>query len=182
VIPRYFYDIVLRPGCADRSLRERGLPTVLYAHDMYGAVIGSCNSFVERDERFVAEASLFVAEDRRVQLAYETWVAMTARNGDGRAPLREFSIGFDLVDARWETVAGEPINEADPPDDEVLAVYDLELFEFSPVLVGAAAGTGFLRGLERDELLERFPRPAAPALAPARLSAKTRSLARQRFI
>ncbi|HEY3021804.1 MAG TPA: hypothetical protein VGJ32_16515 [Solirubrobacteraceae bacterium] len=159
VIPRLFYDIVLKAGCADRSLSERGLPSVLYAHDLAGAVIATCEAFEERDNLFVAEATLLIAEDRRVQLAYETWVAMSSRNGDGRSPLREFSIGFDAIDAAWETRGGE----------EVLAFADIDLFEFSPVLVGAARGTGFLQAPTIDELLERFPRPTkleAPEPAP----------------
>ena len=87
-----------------------------------------------------------------VPRAWSTWVAMTARNGDGRGPLREFSIGFNVTNARWESPDGEPINEADPPDDEVLGIYELELLEFSPVLQGAARGTGFLRAPDREGL------------------------------
>lgn len=167
-IPRLFYDIILRSGCADRSLTERGLPTVLYAHDMYGAVIGSCESFTEQDQTFVAEANLFIDADRRVQLAYETWVAMTARNGDGRPPLREFSIGFDIVDARWEI----------EDEEEVLAIYDIELLEFSPVITGAARGTGFLRAPDADELLARFPRPDGHPAEHSAEARRERGLAR----
>lgn len=149
IIPRPFYDVVLRPGCADAYLQQRGLPTILYAHDMAGAVIGTCESFAEINGNFVAEGTLLIEPERRVNLAYETWIAMTARNGDGRAPLREFSIGFDVSEARWE----------EQEDREVLAFYVIELFEFSPVVVGASPGTGFLSAPPADELLTRFPKP-----------------------
>lgn len=172
VIPRFFYDIVLRPGCATRSLEERGLPSVLYAHDMSGSVIGTCESFVEEGDVFKAGATLFTDSSRRVQLAYETWVAMTARNGDGRSPLREFSIGFDVVDARWEI----------EDEDEVLAMYDIELFEFSPVLVGAVRGTGFLSAPDTDELLTRFPRPGAGQSQLSAEARRERGLAQARLL
>ncbi|WP_217913227.1 HK97 family phage prohead protease [Miltoncostaea marina] len=172
-IPRIFYSLVLRPGCFDRSLAERGLPSLLHDHD-WSAVIGTVERCEADEQQLVAGATLFPPDTDRLR---EVRLAMTARNGDGRAPLREFSVGFDIRDARWDVL----------DDDEVLAVYDAQLWEFSVTLAGGILdSTGFLRAEARDdELLARFPREARPGDKSADLSAaarRKRALARAHLL
>lgn len=178
-IPRLFYDLVLRPGCFDRSLSERGLPTLLHDHDWLAAPIGTVQRCEETDapadsaasRQLEADATLFPPDTDLLRTLRR---AMTERNGDGRAPLREFSVGFDVRDARWDVM----------DDDEVLAVYDAQLWEFSVCLAGGALdATGYLRADTPDELLSRFPKPGSPTAAnPAALAAvrREKALARTR--
>jgi len=170
-IPRFFFDIVLRTGCFDRSLNERGLPSLVWSHDWQQPPIGTIARCEETDNQLQADGRLFIDGDAPDPLALRVYRAMRERNADGRAPLREFSIGFDMVDARWDVL----------DEDEVLAVYDGELYELGPTLVGAVSGTGFLQAPGPDELLARFPRPGhtAELSADAR---RERGLARARLL
>lgn len=156
IVPGVLYDRVIKPGAFTRSLRDRGLPSLVWSHNWDTPPIGRTLEARETDEGLVVRAQLYVDGDHPDPLALRVMRAMGDTNGDGRAPLREFSIGFDIVDAEWEVRDG----------NDVLAVTDAELYEFGPCLVGAnrtrAIEVAMSRTAEggRDPLLDRFPRPA----------------------
>lgn len=168
-ISRLFFDMILREGCFDRSLSERGLPSCVWSHDWETPPIAATTRCEQVGMTLEADAELFPAE---TDILRHLRMAMSRRNGDGRATLREFSLGFDIVDARWDVVEHE----------EVLAVYDAELYEFGPCLVAAVSGTGFLRAPEPDELLSRFPRPGDPSAEMSADARRERGLARAHLL
>lgn len=145
-VPRMFYDMQLMSGCFDESLSERGLPSFVWSHDWQTPPIGTTERCEQVDLNLEGEATLFPPD---TDLLRHLRLAMSEHNADGRVPLREFSIGFDVLDADWIERDG----------DEVLGISRGLLYEFGPCLVGAVAGTGFLQAPDADELLSRFPRP-----------------------
>lgn len=146
-----FYDQMLKPECFSRSLSENGYPSCVWSHDWDTPPIGSTLLAEEVGEGLRAKAKLFIDEKFASPLARQVYAAMQARNGDGRPVLREFSIGFEIVEAEWE------IHD----EDEVLAITDVNLIEFGPCL----KGRNISRLIEvngasapEDPVLARFPR------------------------
>lgn len=150
-----FYDRVIRRGAFARSLRDRGLPALVWSHDWDTPPIGRVLDAHETDEGLHVRGELFT-DGVSDPLALRVARAMATTQGDGRPTLREFSVGFDIVDAAWEVHDGE----------EVLAVTDAELYECGPCLVGAnrtrlieVSMSGRGGPIEHDPVLDRFPRP-----------------------
>lgn len=159
-----FYDQMLKPGCFSRTLGERGLPAVIWSHEWETPPIGLTHEAKETDEGLHVKGRLFTRDDEDSPIARQVYTAMRAQGGDGRNVLREFSIGFDIVEAEWEV----------HDEDEVLAISDVHLYEYGPCLVGrnvsrlvevASADGGRRQGLEApaDPVLARFPRPQRQA-------------------
>lgn len=154
-----FYDQLLKPGCFERTLRERGLPAVIWSHEWETPPIGLTTAARETDEGLQVEGRLFVGDDEESPTARQVFTAMRAQGGDGRNVLREFSIGFDIVNAEWEV----------HDEDEILAISDVNLFEYGPCLVGrnttrlievaSVAGRQKQGEVLTDPVLARFPRP-----------------------
>lgn len=155
-----FYDQMLKPGCFARSLRERGLPAAVWSHDWDTPPIGATLEARETEEGLHVKGRLFVADGEDSPMAKQVYTAMRAKGGDGRHVLREFSIGFDIVEAGWEV----------HDEDELLAIADVNLFEYGPTLVGrnvsrlveVASANGRRSTEAPDPVLARFPRPSAP--------------------
>lgn len=159
VVTGLFYDQMLKPGCFARTLQERGYPAVIWSHDWDTPPIGVTLDAGEVTEGLSATGRLFIADGEDSPLARQVYTAMTAKGGDGRPPLREFSIGFDIVEAEWEVHDSE----------EILAISDVELYEYGPCLVGRnvsrlveVASAEGSQAHSSDPVLARFPRPRQP--------------------
>lgn len=126
-VERFFYDQVLKPGCFTRTLKERGLPACIWSHGWDTPPIGRTLEAKETADGLYVKGQLFVGPDDDHEIARQVWTAMRAQGGDDQYVLREFSIGFDVVDASMTIV----------DEDEVLEITDVELFEYGPCLVGA---------------------------------------------
>lgn len=146
-----FYDQMLKPECFSRSLADNGYPSCVWSHDWDTPPIGATLLAEEVGEGLRAKAKLFIDEQFSSPLARQVYAAMQARNGDGRPVLREFSIGFEIVEAEWE------IHD----EDEVLAITDVNLIEFGPCLKGRNVSRLIeVNGASapEDPVLARFPR------------------------
>lgn len=159
-----FYDQMLKPGCFSRTLGERGYPAIVWSHEWDTPPIGQTLDAKETEEGLHIRGRLFVGEEEDHPVARQVYTAMRAQGGDSRNVLREFSIGFDIVEAEWEI----------RDEEELLAISDVNLFECGPCLVGrnvtrlievASAGEGRQRerAVESDPVLARFPRPVRQA-------------------
>lgn len=153
-----FYDQMLKTGCFSRSLRDRGLPACVWAHDWDTPPIGVTFEGEEIAEGLRIRGRFFVADDEDSPKAREVYTAMRAVGGDGRNVLREFSIGFDIVEAEWEV----------HDEEEVLVITDTHLYEYGPCLVGRNVSRLLdVHGPDRrsepqteeQSVLTRFPRP-----------------------
>lgn len=158
-----FYDQILRPGCFTRTLAERGYPAIVWSHEWDTPPIGQALEAKETEEGLQIRGRLFVADGEDHPIARQVYTAMRAQGGDSRNVLREFSIGFEIVEAEWEV----------HDEDEVLAIKDLHLFECGPCLVGrnvsrlievaSAEDRRQVAEEKSDPVLARFPRPARQA-------------------
>lgn len=143
-----FYDQMLKPGCFTRSLAENGFPAIVWSHDWDTPPIGATVKAEETGEGLYVEGRLFTDGD---PLAQRIYTAMREKNGDGRPVLREFSIGFEIVEAEWE------IHD----EEEILAISDTNLIECGPCLKGRNVSRLIeVNGAEApaDPTLARFPR------------------------
>jgi HK97 family phage prohead protease len=146
-----FYDQMLKPGCFSRTLAENGFPACVWSHDWDTPPIGATLEVKENAEGLLARARLFVADGEESPLARQVYTAMQAKGGDGRPVLREFSIGFEIVEAEWEV----------HDEEEVLAISDVNLIEFGPCLKGRNVSRLIeVNGASApdDPVLARFPR------------------------
>jgi HK97 family phage prohead protease len=156
-----FYDQRLRDGCFDDSIAE-GFPACVWSHDWDTPPIGACESIAQNGDDLLARTRLFVEGDDDSPVARQVYTAMRAVGGDGRNVLREFSIGFRVVDAEW----------AVEEEEEILDITQARLHEYGPCLVGrntnrligvqsvAGPGARFASPLDPadDPILHRFPR------------------------
>ena len=146
-----FYDQMLKPECFTRTLTENGYPPCVWSHDWDTPPIGATLKAEQQTEGLYAKSRLFIAEGEFSPLAQQVHTAMTAKNGDGRPVLREFSIGFEIVEAEWEV----------HDEEEVLAISDVNLIEFGPCLKGRNVSRLIqVNGASAsdDPVLARFPR------------------------
>jgi len=163
-----FYDQRLREGCFTDSIQE-GFPAVVWSHDWDTPPIGACLAIEPRGVDLYAKTRLFVGPEEESPIARQVYTAMRALGGDGRNVLREFSIGFQVLDAEW----------AVEDEEEVLDVTRAALHEYGPTLVGRNVnrliGVQSVGGTHArfsaptdpalDPLLQRFPRPSGRASA-----------------
>lgn len=161
-----FFDQRLKDGCFDESIAE-GFPACVWSHDWDTPPIGACLSISQDGSDLLNRTRLFVGEGEESPVARQVYTAMTARGGDGRNVLREFSIGFRIVDAEW----------AVEDEEEVLDITKANLWEYGPCLVGrnvnrligvqSAGGSGArfasVPDPALDPILQRFPRPSGRA-------------------
>ena len=160
-----FYDQRLRDGCFDDSIAD-GYPACVWSHDWETPPIGACQSIQQQGDDLLARTRLFVADGKDSPVARQVYTAMCATGGDGRNVLREFSIGFRIIDAEW----------AVEDEEEILDITSARLWEYGPCLVGrntnrligvqslgAEAGARFSSPADpaADPILHRFPRPSS---------------------
>lgn len=122
------------PGAFTRSLKERGLPPLVWSHQWDVPPIGVVNDASETDKGLLIKGRLFVGEGEDSPVARQVYTAMKATDGNGVAPLREFSFGYEVRSSSWVTENG----------DEIRELKDLELFEVGPTLVGMNPETQLL--------------------------------------
>lgn len=121
------------PGAFKRTLKD-GLPPIVWSHNWDVPPIGVVTEASETGDGLLVKGRLFVAEGEDSPVARQVYTAMKAVDGQGRAPLREFSFGYEVRDAASVTEDGEDIRE----------LKDLELFEVGPTLVGMNPATQLL--------------------------------------
>lgn len=132
----------LMPGAFRKTLgrKGRGLPPILWSHDWNQPPIGVTHSAEETEAGLVVKGELFVETNA---LARDVHTAMLAKGGDGRAPLREFSFGYEAVRAKDVTEDGATVRQ----------LLEVELYEVSPTLVGMNPATQLL-GVKTDTIAE----------------------------
>jgi HK97 family phage prohead protease len=144
----------MMPGSFVRTLKAppegRGFPPIVWSH-LWGVVpIGAS---MRAEEQFGVETplgkidGLFIEGQLLVddhQTAREVYAAMRTLGGDGLPPLREFSFGYRVVKAEFvsETPTLEDGTEGEPI--EIRDIYDVDLFEVGPTLVGMNDATALL--------------------------------------
>jgi HK97 family phage prohead protease len=149
-------------GAFTRTLKDRGFPAVVWSHDWYTPPVGASLEAREVDGKEAdsiagraldIEGGLYIkgrllvdiANGEDHQIARQVWAAMSAKGGDGRPPLREFSFGFKTRKAQWVQDDVEDL----PPDaqwtgGEIRELLDVDLFEVGPCLIGANPATELL--------------------------------------
>lgn len=145
----------LEPGAFKRTLAERGLPPIVWSHEWDTPPIGVTTSAQETPEGLVLKGRLFVGQGEDNQRAREVYTAMKAADGNGQAPLREFSFGYSARDYRFETAAD---------GTEVRVLSDVELYEAGPTLVGMNPATRLI-GIKSGATLQIVDGDPAPANA-----------------
>lgn len=130
----------IEPGAFKRTLKERGLPPIVWSHEWETPPIGVCTSAQETPEGLVLNGRLFVGDGEDHEVARQVYTAMKAADGNGQSPLREFSFGYAARDYRYET-----------QDDgtEIRILSDVELYEAGPTLVGMNPATRLI-GIKAD--------------------------------
>lgn len=151
VIPGFFYDDRLKPGCMAASI-ERGFPAVVYAH-VFGDVvpIGATMAIREEGDELIARGKLFVDEH---PLARQAYTAMSVLGGDGRPALREFSISGMVEKASFVEEEGSEIRD----------IEEFDLWEWGPCLRGA--NTTRLLAVDGDQIQQALRAPAQPQQQP----------------
>lgn len=161
IVEGLFYDQMLKPGCFEKSIAA-GFPAPVWDHEWSTPPIGACLAAREITEGAETKTRLFIADDEDSPKAREVYTAMRAKNGDGRHVLREFSIGFRIVEAEWEV----------HDEREVLAITEVTWWEYGPTLVGRntsrlvdlhATGASPAPDPKDDPVLQQFGRPPSGA-------------------
>lgn len=128
-------DRVLK-GAFARTLKDRGLPPILWSHDFGRPPIGVALDAKEVDEGLWIKARLFLDDSAR---------AREVNAGLKHGAISEFSFAYDVKEAAPVTEDGEDIYE----------LKDLDLWEVSPVVVGMNPATRLVRppkaGVSKDD-------------------------------
>lgn len=144
----------VKKGAFARTLQEKGLPPLIWSHNWDIPPIGVVKEAVENNEGLRIKGRLFVGDGEDHPIARQVHTAMTAQDGNGMPPLREFSFGYEVHKASEETVDGK----------DVRVLEDLELFEVGPTLVGMNPATRLLAAKAFNEEME-LAKQATPAVA-----------------
>jgi HK97 family phage prohead protease len=145
----------VKKGAFARTLKEKGLPPLIWSHNWDVPPIGVVEEATENNEGLRIKGRLFVGEGEDHPIARQVYTAMTAKDGNGQPPLREFSFGYEVRQSSEE--------KAD--DETVRVLEDLELFEVGPTLVGMNPATRLLAAKAFDEeiaLAKRAVEAATP--------------------
>ena len=125
----------IEKGAFARTLKERGLPPIVWSHEWGTPPIGVTTAAAETDEGLVLKGRLFVAPGEDHAVARQVYAAMKATDGNGASPLREFSFGYEARGYRME---------AKDTGGETRVLTDVELLEAGPTLVGMNPATRLL--------------------------------------
>lgn len=143
-------------GAFDDTLVEHGLPPIVWSHDWQTPPIGASLSAKSEDEGLVVRGQLMLD----VPLGAHVYRAMTTKGGDGKAALRRFSFGYDVVKYSTE--------KSDHPNAFMGEVRNLErvnCWEYGPCLVGVnlsaelLAVKGVVTPAQARQELDRARRP-----------------------
>jgi HK97 family phage prohead protease len=138
-------------GAFKESL-AKGFPAIVWSHQWREVPIGACLEAEETSEGLRIKGQLFIDDNDR---AREVYAAMKNVGGDGRAPLREFSFSYDIIDADW-TVEDE---------EHIFELQKLDVIEVGPCLKGVNDETRLIGVKAKEkaeaEREERWPKPKA---------------------
>lgn len=156
------YGDRIMPGAFTKTLSPppegRGMPPEVWSHEWRTPPIGStleareitgaeANEIAGRElgipGGIYAKGKLLVGQG--IPVADHVWAAMTAKGGDGRPPLREFSFGFRTLRASFVEEPDEPMAWF----GEVRELEEIELYEWGPCLLGANPATALLAAKSR---------------------------------
>jgi HK97 family phage prohead protease len=139
-------DEVIERGAFEASLAE-GLPPIVWSHDWLTPPIGVCLGASETDEGLLVRGQLFVGDGDDHPRAREVYTAMRAADGNGVAPLREWSVGLTVKRERFEDRDGR----------KVVVLEELGLLECGPCLRGVnpATRTVGVKGADCPGCVER---------------------------
>lgn len=135
----------IEKGAFKRTLEERGLPPIIWSHNWDIPPIGTVTEAKETDEGLEIKGRLFVGSDEDHPVARQVYTAMRAQDGNGTAPLREFSFGYEVRDSSEEKTDGETVR----------VLEDVELFEVGPTLVGMNPQTRLLAVKSAEQVIEQ---------------------------
>jgi uncharacterized protein len=133
------YGDRILPGAFAKSLEDHGVPRLVWAHQWSIPPIGTTLKAEETPEGLVIRSQLFV--DQGIELIDHIYAAMSATNVDGRAPLREFSFGYDV---EKYSVENSDDAAAQRFGGEVRNLEVITCFEVGPCLVGVNPDTELL--------------------------------------
>lgn len=149
------YGDRMRKGAFVRTLEERGLPPIVWSHIWDVPPIGTTLDADEVDAGAKGDhpAGLWIkarllvdqAAGEDHQIARQVWAAMTALDGRGVPPLKEFSFGYRTRKAQ---IVQEDVDTL-PKDlqwtgGEIRDLLDVDLWEVGPTLLGANGDTRLL--------------------------------------
>lgn len=117
---------IVEKGAFAKSLKERGLPPLVWSHEWHTPPIGVTLAAEERDEGLYIKGRLFVGEGEDSPVARAVYTAMRSQDGNGKAALREFSFGYQAVDYDIEKEG----------DTQVRRLKEVDIFEAGPTLLG----------------------------------------------
>lgn len=145
----------VKKGAFARTLAEKGLPPIIWSHNWDIPPIGVVQEAAENNEGLRIKGRLFVGEGEDHPIARQVYTAMTAQDGNGQPPLREFSFGYEVRQS----------SEEKANDETVRVLEDVELYEVGPTLVGMNPATRLLAAKAFDEeiaLVKRTVEAADP--------------------
>lgn len=142
----------MKKGSFARTLKDRGLPPIIWSHNWDIPPIGTVEEAVENNSGLRIKGRLFVGEDEDSPVARQVYTAMKAKDGNGMSPLREFSFGYEAVASKGEEVEGE----------EIRVLEDVELFEVGPTLVGMNPATQLLAVKSAEEVIKQAVEETEP--------------------
>lgn len=122
----------IKKGAFKRTLEERGLPPIIWSHNWEIPPIGVVQKATENSEGLRIKGRLFVGEGEDSPMARQVYTALTAKDGNGQPPLREFSFGYE---------PREYSEEKTKKDGTVRVLEDIELYEIGPTLIGMNPAT-----------------------------------------
>lgn len=157
----------LERGAFKRTLKERGLPPIVWSHNWDVPPIGVVSEAVENNEGLRIKGRLFVGEDEDSPLARQVYTAMKATDGNGKAPLREFSFGYAAKEYAME---GED-------EQKIRVLKDVELFEVGPTLIGMNPATRLMAvkaACEPQDKQEPVDKPEPKSTTPVDEEAQAR--------
>lgn len=120
------YREVIDPGFFTESLKA-GLPAVVWSHAWMTPPIGVSMSAVETEEGLLTKGRFFVKDEEKSPLAQQVYTAMSVKGGDGRPPLREWSVGLNVEKESYEE---------HPEYGQIVHLEKGECVEYGPCLKG----------------------------------------------
>lgn len=133
------YGDRLIKGSLAESLTDWGYPSCVTAHQWSVPPIGATEKAEELDEGLLLGVQMFV--DEGIDLVDHIYLAMSKKNGDGKSPLRQFSIGYDV---KKYSVIEDKSPEAAPFGGKVRQLEVITCYEAGPCLVGVNQATELL--------------------------------------
>lgn len=147
-----------------KACKTDGYPPVVWTHQWGTVPIGVTQEMSETDEGLYAKGRLFIdaggGEDH--EIARQVYTAMRAQDPYGKAALREFSFGYDLL---------EFVERKTEDDGYFWELQKLWVIEYGPCLKGANDSTRLVgvksdqpaNGRERPEHTKTGDDPSPPA-------------------